>query len=137
MITIDILFKFIISMIAAIVVIYIFLNMKTQIINFFIENKIIKSYYEIRIFQIDEIDEKFIKTISEVCLEDANETKKFVCCYLRASNRFNLKINSYSDEYKGKTYLVDFSNFDPSKNNSLVLVERVNANVDYVIKLIN
>lgn len=137
MIAIDILFKFIISMIAAIVLIYTFLSIKTQVNNFFFENKIVKNSYEIEVLQVDEIDEKFVKTIAEVCLENINKSKRFVCYYLRAKNKFDLKINSYNDEYMGKTYLVDFSSFDPSKNNSLVLVEKVDANVNYVIKLIN
>jgi hypothetical protein len=137
MIAIDIVLKFLISMIAAIFLIYSFINIKSAAENYFSSFEISKSSYEIRILNVEKIDEEFARTISEICIDILNITKKSACYYLKSSNRFNVSTREYEGEYKSQRYKFDAKIFDERKQNGLVIIEKGEGKIKYFVRLIN
>jgi len=137
MIAIDIVLKFMISMIVAIFLIYSFIDIKNATENYFSSFEVSKSNYEIRILNVEKIDEEFARTISEICIDILNITKKSACYYLKSSNGFNVLTREYEGEYKNQKYKFDAKNFDERKQNGLVIIEKNEGKLKYLVRLIN
>jgi hypothetical protein len=137
MIAIDIVLKFLISMIAAIFLIYSFINIKSAAENYFSTFEVSKSNYEIRILNVEKIDEESAKAISETCIDILNITKKSACYYLKSSNGFNIVARGYEGEYKNQRYKFDAKNFDEKKQNGLIIIEKGEGEIKYFVRLIN
>jgi hypothetical protein len=137
MIAIDIVLKFLISMIAAIFLIYSFINIKSAAENYFSTFEVSKSNYEIRILNVEKIDEESAKAISETCIDILNITKKSACYYLKSSNGFNIVTREYEGEYKNQRYKFDAKNFDEKKQNGLIIIEKREGEIKYFVRLIN
>jgi len=137
MIAIDVTLKFVLSMVAAIILIYIFNSIRTSIINYFSNFKTSKANYEISVLEINKIDEKWIKVFSEVCIDVLNYTNRAACFYLKSNSTFQLDKNFFEGEYNGKKYEFYAIMFDPSKNNGLIIGIYDKNDDRYIIYLIN
>ncbi|MEM5843534.1 MAG: hypothetical protein QXP52_01845 [Candidatus Aenigmatarchaeota archaeon] len=117
-------FIFIISMIAALVVISFFIDIKNLIINFFSEKQP-KEEFEIEIIEKKSFSENLVKEFIMMCIQKSGDSKLnkkiFPCYYLKSSEPFqninNLEIQNVR---------INRDNFDDSKNTMLIAYDKTN-----------
>lgn len=114
-IAIETMFIFILSMIATIIFILFFFNLKNIIFNFF-QEKQPKENFEIEIIEKEKFSKDYLLELSNLCIEKSNKSnlklEMFVCFYLKSKKNFeNIEISES---------FINTENFDPANNYLLI-----------------
>ncbi|MEM0480646.1 MAG: hypothetical protein QXQ14_00435 [Candidatus Aenigmatarchaeota archaeon] len=131
---INFVFLMVIGLITAIVVITIFLAIRSFVFNYFSESKE-KVYREVRAYFIsDAISQDFLYELIYSCISESQEkncSEYMVCYYLFSHLGFSITALPGNEVYKN--YKIDFSEVDLTKRNLLI----VNFCREKIVKVLN
>ncbi|MEM5830496.1 MAG: hypothetical protein QXL82_03230 [Candidatus Aenigmatarchaeota archaeon] len=134
LIAINVIFVMIVSMIATIVILMIYLAIQSYTIAFFEEKNKSMSFKEITIYFREEISEKVFREFINSCIMESTENYKCknnytTCYYIVVNKNFqNIQIPNYI-EYKNFSYFINSSLFNKSKNNALIIFNCKNKEI--------
>ncbi len=130
---IETIFKFLISMIAVIVTISIFITFKDNIINFFVPKKLEK-YYEIEILELKSENQKIFDSLLEICAQKSfNSSIPIPCYYVYREKNKDFSFLSFPEtiEINGIGFYINISDFNSNKNN-LLIISDFNKKIIYI-----
>lgn len=125
LVAIEIVFIFILSLIATIVFLIFFSDIRNFILNLFREEQQIEEF-EIEIISRENFSQHLLLELTLMCVEKASKSKlrieNFTCYYLFSEQKFeNVQFN---DEIKINDVLLDFKLFDIRKKNVLIVYNK-------------
>jgi len=130
-IAINIVFLFIMGLIATIIITGIYLAIKNFVIDYFSEKPQTKKFKELETKYLEyKVSESFLMELGKQCARESIDNYAclngyVVCYYIFSEHSFQNLAIPYVEEfsYKNKTIVIDATNFDSSKNNTLIVFD--------------